>query len=65
MVPAQVDRDHLVQFRLRQTKSISRDGGNPCWEQDLLLWGTKCVDVGEKWKSSWASQQIAKNFIIP
>lgn len=64
MVPAQVERDHLVQLRLKQTKSISRDG-NPFWEWDLLLWGTKCMDVGEKWESSWASHQMARSFIIP
>lgn len=64
VVPAQLERDHLKQLRLKQTESISGDG-NPCWEWELLLWGTKCVGVGEKWKSSQARQQIAKSIIIP
>lgn len=43
MVPAQVDRDHLVQLRLRQTKSISRDGATLagsriCFSGEQIVW---------------------------
>lgn len=54
----------LVQLKLKQTKSVSGDS-NPCWEWDLLLWEIKHTDVGKKWKSFWASQQIAESFVIP
>lgn len=53
----------LVQLKLKQTKSISGDG-NPWWERDLLLWEIKCTEVGKKWKSFWASQQIVESFVI-
>lgn len=58
------DQMKLVQLKLKQTKSVSGDS-NPCWEWDLLLWEIKHTDVGKKWKSFWASQQIAESFVIP